>query len=389
MAQAALVHDWLVVEGGAERVTLELARLLPGAPVYTSFYDEPTFGDRLPGARVRPWPLQRLFGPSRHFRSFLPAYPLYFGGLDLRRHELVVSSSVAFAHAVRTAPEAMHISYVHTPMRYAWDLETYLRSSSFSLPARVGGRVLRPLLQGWDRTTARRPNVVLANSETVRRRINRLWGRDAEVIYPPVDVEGIQPSDRDDGYMLIAARMLAYRRLDLAVQAANKLDRELILVGEGPERKRLEALAGPTVRFMDRVSRHVLVELMRRCHAYLVPGIEDFGIAPVEAMAAGKPVVAFGRGGAAESVIDGRTGVLFDEQSPESFADAIDRLDTTTFDQSVIRSRAEEFGTSVFLAKWRALFQRLGVQPDLYSLAPPPVHSSGTKPERTGTTLSP
>jgi glycosyltransferase involved in cell wall biosynthesis len=357
----------MVVEGGAEKVALELGRLLPSADVYTSFYDAATFGSRLAPERVRPWPLQRLFGPSRRFRSFLPAYPVYFGALDLRRYQLVVSSSIAFTHAVRTAPGATHISYVYTPLRYAWDLDSYLDRSSFSLPARVGARVLRPALRRWDRSTANRPDVVVAISKTVQERIRRLWGRDAEVLYPPVDVDEIAPSTQDDGYLLIAARMLAYRRIDLAVQAATRLGRELVLVGDGPERRRLEAVAGPTVLFKGHVDRPTLVDLIRRCHAYLVPGIEDFGIAPVEAMAAGKPVIALGAGGAAETVIDGKTGILFGQPTVEGLSEAILASDGTTFDPAVIRARAEEFSTTAFRDAWRALFVRLGVDPSLYS----------------------
>jgi glycosyltransferase involved in cell wall biosynthesis len=372
---AAIAHDWMVVEGGAERVALELADLLPTAPVYTSFYDAEKFGSRLPASRVHAWPLQRFFGPSPRFRSFLPAYPIYFGSLDLRRYELVVSSSIAFTHAVRTAASAVHVSYVYTPLRYAWDLDAYLDRSSFSLPARIGGRLLRPALRRWDRSTATRPDVVVAISTTVQERIRRVWGRTSEVLYPPVDVDEISPSTQDDGYLLIAARMLAYRRIDLAVEAATKLGRELVLVGDGPERRRLEAIAGPTVRFMGHVDRPALVDLIRRCHAYLVPGIEDFGIAPVEAMAAGKPVIAIAAGGAAETVVDGKTGVLFKaataealaEASAEALAEAILASDAMAFDPAVIRARAEEFSTAAFRANWRALFARLGVDPSLYS----------------------
>jgi glycosyltransferase involved in cell wall biosynthesis len=187
------------------------------------------------------------------------------------------------------------------------------------------------------------------------------------VLYPPVDVDEITLSDADDGYLLIAARMLAYRRIDLAVQAATRLDRELVLVGDGPERGRLQAIAGPSVRFMGHVDRPKLVDLIRRCHAYLVPGIEDFGIAPVEAMAAGKPVIAIGAGGAAETVINGKTGVLFDEATPEALSEAILASDGIGFDPAVIRARAEEFSAAVFRDRWRALFGRLGVDPSLYS----------------------
>jgi glycosyltransferase involved in cell wall biosynthesis len=286
--------------------------------------------------------------------------------MDLRRYELVVSSSIAFTHAVRTSKAATHVSYVHTPMRYAWDLDTYLRGSTFSLPARVGSRVLRPLLRRWDRSTASRPDVLVANSNTVRQRIKRFWGRDAEVIHPPVDIDEIQPSGEDDGFLLIAARMLAYRRIDLAIEAANRLNRVLVLVGDGPERARLQATAGPTVQFMGHVPREDLVDLIRRCHAYLVPGEEDFGIAPVEAMAAGKPVVALRAGGAAESVIDRQTGLLYDGATAKSLADAIVEADSMSFDPAVIRARAETFSTAAFHEQWRQLLGRLGVDRALY-----------------------
>ena len=366
VARAALVHDWLPVEGGAERVAMHLAHLLPDAPVYTTFGDPAIFDGGL-ADRLRPWPLQRLFGPTRHFRAFLPLYPIHFSALDLREFDLVVSSSIAFSHAVQTRHDAIHVSYVYTPLRYAWDLDTYLSGSSFGVATRLGARFMRPWLQWWDKRTAWRPDVVIAISGTVRERIGRLWGRDAEVIYPPVSVDEIAVSNEDDGYLLVAARMLAYRRLDLAIGATNALGQELVVIGDGPERKRLEALAGPTVHFLGRVDRPTLLDAMARCHAYLVPGIEDFGIAPVEAMAAGKPVVGFNGGGVAETVIDGRTGVLFNEQTVASMAAGIERLDSLTFDPVAIRAQAERFDRSVFRAKFRALFERLGVDPSLYS----------------------
>jgi glycosyltransferase involved in cell wall biosynthesis len=363
---AAIVPDWLVVEGGAERVVLEFAELLPSATLHTTFFDVARFGSRIAPGRVKTWPLQRLFGASRRYRAFLPFYPLYFGAMDLSRYELVVSSSIAFPHAVRTGPRTTHVSYVYTPMRYAWDLDTYLDRSSFSLPTRIASRVLRPALRRWDRATAGRPDVLVAISTTVQERISRIWGRDSEVLYPPVDVEEITPSAQDDGYYLIAARLLAYRRIDLAVAAATRLGRELVVVGDGPERRRLEALAGPTVRFMGHVDRPALVDLIRRCHAYLVPGVEDFGIAPVEAMAAGKPVIAIGAGGAAETVVDGKTGVLFGRPTAEALTEAILASDGMAFDPAVIRARAEEFSAAAFRDNWRALFGRLGVDPSLY-----------------------
>ena len=362
----ALVHDFLVQDGGAERSALELARLIPDAQVYTSFFDARTFSDRIDPARVHPWALQRLTD-GRRFRGLLPLYPIYFSTLDLRWADLVISSSVAFAKAVRTSRRALHISYVYTPMRYAWALDDYLRGSSYSKPARLAAHAIRRPLVAWDRRTAQRPDIIVAISETVRRRISDQWGRQAEVIYPPVDVSEFSVSGRDDGFLLVAARLLAYRRLDLAIAAAKLLDRELVIVGSGPERARLERLAGATVRFTGQLSRPALVDLFERCHAYLVPGVEDFGIAPVEAMASGKPVVAFDRGGATETVEDGVTGVRFVDQTAAGLAAAIERLDAISFDPQLLRARAERFDRKHFFSAWRALLAREGVSERLYA----------------------
>lgn len=366
---AAIVHDFLVQDGGAERCAIELARLLPAAPVYTTFFDRATFADRLAPERVHPWPLQRLLG-GRHFRSLLPLYPAYFSLLDLRWARLVVSSSVAFAKAVRTSRQALHVAYVHTPMRYAWDLDSYLHASSYRLPTRLASRALRAPLLAWDRRTARNPDVLVANSETVRQRIRERWGRDAELIYPPVETAEFSPAERDDGYLLLAARLLAYRRVEDAIRAAGALGRELVVVGDGPERRRLEQIAGPTVRFTGHLPRAGLVDLFERCHAYLLPGIEDFGIAAIEAMAAGKPVVAYAGGGAVETIIDGRTGVLYGSATAAALAEAIERLDGIAFDRAVLREQAERFDRRHFTAGWRALFARLGVPAELYTAEP-------------------
>lgn len=363
MVRSAIVQDWFFTPGGSERVADELATLLPGAPIHTSFADAPSI--RRYGDRLRTWPLQRLLPGTRAYRRFLPMYPLWFGHLNLLDADVVVSSSSAFAKAVRTRPTAIHVAYIHTPMRYAWDVEGYLAGSSVSPVTALAARTIRPWLQRWDRAAAQRPTALVANSEIVKERIRRYWGRDATVVHPPVDVDEIELSTQDDGFLLVAARMLAYRRLDLAVAAASSLGRQLVVVGDGPERRRLEAMASSTVRFAGTLDRPTLLDLFARCHAYVVPGVEDFGIAPVEAMAAGKPVIAFGQGGAAETVVDGSTGVLVQQQSVEAFADAIDDLDNRSFDPSVIRARADQFSTRVFRRRMREILLANGAPKEL------------------------
>lgn len=359
-ADVALVHDYFVQDGGAERVALELARLLPSADVYTSFFDSATFGDRLNPARVHAWPLNGRIHSSR-FRALLPLYPAWFSTLDLRRYRLVVSSSSAFAKAVRTSRRAVHVAYIHSPMRFAWQFDDYSGGSSLGRVARLGGRLAGGPLRYWDRRSAARPNVLVANSETVRRRIRAWWQRDAEVIYPVVDVAEFAPAGADQGYLLVAARLLRHRRLDLAVDAANALGMALVVAGDGPERATLSRRAGPTVRFEGHVARDRLVELVRGCHAYVVPGEEDFGIALVEAMAAGRPVVALNRGGATETVVNGVSGVLFDDQSVAGVAAALERLDHLQLDPARIRAQAERFDRAAFATAWHSLFARLGV----------------------------
>jgi glycosyltransferase involved in cell wall biosynthesis len=366
--EVALVHDYFVQDGGGERTAIELARLLPTARIYTSFFDADVFGDRIDPARVKTWPLQGRVNPQ-HFRGLVELYPFYFTGLDLRHAKLVVSSSSAFAKAVRTSARGLHVSYIHTPMRFAYDTGAYLDRSSFGLGGRAAALMLRGPFAAWDRRTAMRPNVLVGNSNNVRERIRRRWSRDAELIYPPVDVDEVALSETDDGYLLIAARLLAYRRIDVAVRAASALRRQMIIVGDGPERERLEQMAGPTVRFTGWLPRRELIDYFKRCHAYVVSGEEDFGIAPVEAMAAGKPVIALSRGGARETVVDGVTGVLFEESTPAAMAAAFARLDGLQLDRHAIRRHAQRFSRDRFFDEWRALLARLGVDSSLYDSA--------------------
>lgn len=362
MRRAAIVHDFFVESGGAERCAIELAGLLPQASVYTSFFNAQRFGSIIDPERVRTWPLDRLGRVITDFRIFYPIYAAYFAMLQVPASRLVLSSSVAFSKAVRVPAGATHISYVYTPMRYAWDIDNYLAGSSYARVAQIGGRVMAPVMRAWDRRTAHRPNVVVAISHAVRERIERAWHREVDnVIYPPVDIDEIPLGNTDEGFYLVAARLLAYRRIDLAIRACGRLGVPLVVVGDGPERQRLEAIAGPSVQFRGHVERSVLLDLFARCHAYILPGAEDFGIAPVEAMAAGKPVVAFAAAGALETIRPGITGLFFARPTVEDLIDAIRNLDDIQFDPVALRHHAATFHARHFRARWRDLIKSHGL----------------------------
>ncbi len=367
----ALVHDYLNQYGGAERVVAAFHRRFPEAPIYTSVYDPA----RMP-PEVRSWPvrttwLQGLPGLHRlpWARLLLPLYPLAFESLDLSPYRLVLSSSSAFAKGVVTGPETLHVCYCHTPMRFAWQPARYLAREG--IPAPLQG-LLGPILHYlrlWDQVSARRVDRFLCNSRLVARRIRKLYGREATVLPPPVDVERFRPQPRATREaFLVVGRLVPYRRLDVVVEAFNRLKLPLWIVGEGRDRPRLEALAGPTVRFWGRVDDRTLADLYARTHALIFPGEEDFGLVPLEAMASGRPVLAYGAGGALETVVPGVTGRFFFAQTPEAIVEAVRafRAEEARYDPVRIRRWAETFALPRFLerleavlaAAWRTHFGR-------------------------------
>jgi glycosyltransferase involved in cell wall biosynthesis len=354
--KVAITHDWLTSFGGGERVVRELHRMFPDAPIYTAVYDP----SRVP-ASVREWDirpsfLQRIPFAKRKYQLLLPLMPMAFEQFDMSGYDLVVTSSSACAKGVITSPDAVNVCYCHTPTRYIWDLyHDYTRGHR----ARALIAPVAHALRLWDRLSADRVDHFVANSYEVASRIRRHYRRDSELIYPPVDVDRIVPDGRDpDDFYLVVSRLVPYKRVDLAVQAANRLGRRLVVVGDGTERRRLEALAGPTVEIRGWQSDEAVAELLARCRAFLFPGWEDFGISAVEAQAAGRPVVAYGRGGALETVVDGKTGVLFEEQTVDSLAEAMLRAERIALDPGVCRRNAERFGADVFRAKLGAAIER-------------------------------
>jgi len=351
-ARVALVHDWLVTLGGADRVLLALHDLFPRAPVYTTLYDPSRLPEAFRRIAVRPSWLQRLPGAAARHRWLVPVMPLAVRAFDLRGYDVVISSSHACAKGVRVPRETLHICYCHTPMRYAWDLRAEYLEALPGLARPLAAAALWQLRR-WDVATARGVDDFIANSAFVAARIRARYHREAVVIHPPVDVEFFSPDGAagDGGgeeFFLVVSRLVPYKRVDLAVEAFTRLGRPLVVVGDGPEAPRLRALAGPTVRFAGEVSDVALRGYYRRCRALVFPGIEDFGLTPVEAQACGRPVIAYRAGGALESVREGATGIFFDVQSPQALVEAVRAFDGRRFDPRLIRRHAEAFSRQRF-----------------------------------------
>lgn len=347
----ALVHDWLNQIGGAEDVLETLVEMYPGAPIYTSMYapDMMPPGYRAWDIRVT-W-MNRLPGVHRHHQVYLPLYPLAFQGLSLAGYKVILSNKSGFCHGVRVPPGAVHICYCLTPTRYVWNLRDYIEREQ--LPA-AAHTILPPvvaLLRKWDYAAAQRVHHWLAISTDVQARIRRYYGRESIVIPPPVDTTRFQPAAQHEDYFLVLSRLIPYKRIDLAVQAFNELGLPLVIAGDGRDRPRLQAMAKSNITFLGRVDDQRAAELMARCRAFIFPGLEDFGIAPVQAQAAGRPVIAFAGGGALDTVQEGVTGLFFHEPTPQSLAAVIRRFDDKLFDPATIREFALRFDTQIFRRK--------------------------------------
>jgi glycosyltransferase involved in cell wall biosynthesis len=355
-ARIAVVHDWLVDYAGSERVLAQILRCLPGADLY-ALVDHLPEGDRaqLGGRRARTTFLQDLPGVASHLGWYLPLMPLAIEQLDLTEYDLVVSSSHAVAKGVIVSPDALHLCYIHSPMRYAWDRQfEYLQARG---PLEWPLRWLLHRLRIWDHRSAAGVDHFAANSAFVARRVKKAYRREAEVLHPPVDTAFFSPGgERGDGYVT-AARLVGYKRVDLLVEAFRALpDRRLTVIGDGPEQRRLQAAAASNVRFAGHLPAEALREELRRARAFLFAAVEDFGIAPVEAMACGTPAIAYGRGGAAETVAGldapGPTGVLYAERTPAAVAAAVRTFEAhaARITPQACRARAERYSEERFRA---------------------------------------
>lgn len=345
----AIVHDYLNQAGGAERVVGVLHKMFPEAPVYTTILDRTKLLPELRDADIRVTWAQRIPGILKRFKLFFWLYPFAVRSMKLKGYDLILSSSSAYAKGAPKPEGSVHICYCHTPMRFAWDFAAYMDGVKVFPPLKWTANLLQIPLRLWDASTSRRVDYLIANSSVVQQRIKQLYGRSSRIIHPPVNVSRFEVNNGEaEDYLLVVSRLVSYKRIDLAVEACTRLGRPLIVIGEGPDRMRLESLAGPAVKFMGRLPDEQVVHYMRHCQALLFPGLEDFGITPLEANACGRPVIAYRGGGALDTVVPGLNGIYFEEQTVDSLASALQAFECVAWNPAAIRRHAESFDESRF-----------------------------------------
>jgi glycosyltransferase involved in cell wall biosynthesis len=348
LSRIALVHDYFVELGEAERVVEAMHDSFPSAPLYTTVALPQYLPQRLRAADIRTSMLQHLPSKDRRFRHYFMLYPFAVEKFDLSSFDLIFSSSSGYAKGVRRRRNAIHVCYCHTPMRWVWRYEDYVSGEKFGRGVRAILPMFRWALRKWDLRASQQPNYYIANSKLVAERIKRIYGREAHVIPPPIDVNRFHMSNETEDYYLVLSRLISYKRIDLAIEACRRMNRRLVIIGDGPDRERLEKLADDRIEFLGRQPDGVVNSYAARCRALLFPGEEDFGMAPLEANAAGRPVIAYRGGGATETVIDGKTGVFFEQPNSLSLCMAIERFEAMAWSQILLRRHAQKFDTNVF-----------------------------------------
>jgi glycosyltransferase involved in cell wall biosynthesis len=358
--KVAIIHYWLVGMRGGEKVIEALCEMYPQADIFTHVYAPESVSDRIRGHKVIPTFINALPRAAKMYKNYLPLMPLALEQLDLRGYDLIISSESGPSKGIIPSSDALHVCYCHTPMRYIWNMYHDYRNSAGRL-ARLMMPPLTHYLRMWDVTSAARVDSFIANSATVARRIHRYYGANSAVIHPPVDTDAFSiaaPSELAD-YYLMAGELVSYKRPDLAVRAFNEMKLKLVVIGGGEMLDEIRRLAGPTVTVLGAQPFDVLRQHYARCRALIFPGEEDFGMVPVEAMASGRPVVAFGRGGATETVADGVTGVFFSEQTVEAISSAVRSLAGIEIDSGKIAAHARQFGRDQFFQKMRTHIDQL------------------------------
>lgn len=347
--KVAIVHYWLTGMRGGEKVVESLCRLYPQADIFTHCLDREQLSPFLKKKNIQTTFINSLPFASKYYKHYLPLMPLALEQLDLREYDLVISSESGPAKGVIVHSSAYHICYCHSPMRYVWDFyHHYLEEHGILMRT-----LIRPIfhyLRAWDVLSAVHPDVVIANSHTVARRVQRCWRRNATVIYPPVEIDLFTPAKKIGDYYLCFGQLVEYKRVDLAVKVATDTGRNLIVAGDGEAYTKLQKMAGPTVTFTGRISTEEGAQLLAGCKALLFPGEEDFGIVPVEAMASGRPVIAYGKGGALETVVDGKTGYFFHTQTAQALLEAIEHFEKNehTIQSQQLVKHAAQFNEAHF-----------------------------------------
>ena len=351
--KVAIVHDWLVNYGGAERVVETFLEIFPQADIYTLVYDEKKMEKSFPKEKVHTTFIQKIPKATKLYTKLLPLMPLAFEELNLTKYDLVVSSSSCCAKGIITSPNTLHLSYIHSPMRYIWDLYyEYKEKSNFLV--KIFMMAFSKKLRIWDITSSRRIDVLIANSNYIKKRIKKCWGLDAEVINPPVETEKYFPNNKEaEDFYVVFSRFVAYKRIDLAIEACKELGKKLVVIGDGEEREKLKKLADndKNIIFTGRISDEEVRDYLQRCKAMIFSAEEDFGIIPVEVQACGRPVIAYGKGGALETVVSGKTGVFFYEQNKESVVKAIEEFEEMKFDTVDILENSKKFSKEIFKEK--------------------------------------
>lgn len=354
-----LAHDYLIQMGGAERVVATMHRRFPRAPIYTSAVCRGTLWKDFEDADIRTTFLQYapLIEHHTHFKKYFPFYPAAFRSFGEVKADCAWISSSTFAKYMRFAPGTRTVCYIHNPTRFLWQTDEYLDHEVKSGALNRLVRAMLPMLQKQDRAAAQRMTALVANSRNVQERIRRCYDRESIVIPPPVETHRFRLSPENDGFYLIVSRLLGYKNVDLAVRAFSRSGRKLIVMGEGPQRPELEKLAGPSVQILGRRPDSEVQAAFQTCRAFIFPGHEDFGITPVEAMACGKPVIALKKGGALETIVEGKTGVFFNNPTDEELAAAVEKLEAASWDPAAIRQHAEQFSAENFLEKMEGVLR--------------------------------
>lgn len=356
--KVAIVHYWLAGMRGGEKVLDEICTLFPDADIFTLVADVSCLSKGIRQHKITTSFLQKI-GGKKYYQALLPLMPIALEGFDLTEYDLVISSEAGPAKGVITRPDSVHICYCHSPMRYIWDLEPQYRASA-SRFRRFAMAIFGTKLRQWDVTAAARVDYFIANSQYVAKRIKKFYRREATVINPPVELGRFRPSLELDENYLCAGQITPYKKIELAIDAFNRMGKRLDIIGSGASPK-LKSLAGPTIRFLGAVSDEVMENALARCQALIFPGVEDFGITPLEAMASGRPVIAFARGGATETIIDGKTGILFAEQTAESLIEAVKRFEISgvSYKTRSLREHVEQYSPDIFRGRIRDFIEKV------------------------------